>query len=166
MTRAETTQRRHKQREQALQDFQSRSAVALATLDEGQRWLLFAALNLVALLGPISPLRRVVAFLLCHCGLGLKLQVVCAALQLSPRALTSLRKTQPVDLMRSLRSTRPGKTPKLLPEHVGPVARFLVDHPKAPVSDVLDFVHKELGISIQRHALHRFLLRYSLGKLT
>jgi hypothetical protein len=31
-------------------------------------------------------------FLLCHCGLGLKLQAVAAALELCPRALSTLRK--------------------------------------------------------------------------
>ena len=165
MTRADTTRRRQSQRDQALLDFKARSDLALDTLDEGQRWLLFAALNLLALLQPLPELRRVVGFLLCHCGLGLKLQTVAAALQLCPRALSTLRKTQPADLLRSLRSTPQGKTPKLRPEHVGAVARFLVDHPQAQLREVLEFVRKELGVSVKRHALRRFFLRYSLGEL-
>lgn len=166
MTRADMTRRRQTQRDQALQDFKARSDLAIDTLDEGQRWLLFAALNLLALLQPVPELRRVVGFLLCHCRLGLKLQAVAAALELCPRALSTLKKTQPADLLRSLRSTPPGKKPKLRPEHVGAVARFLVDNPQAQLSEVLDFVRKQLGVSIKRHALRRFFVRYSLGELT
>lgn len=48
-------------------------------LDERQRRLLFAALNLLALLQPVPELRRVVGFRLWHRGLGLKLQAVAPA---------------------------------------------------------------------------------------
>ena len=165
MTRADSTRRRQTQRDQALRDLKARSDLALDTLDEGQCWLLYAALNLLVLLQPVPELRRVVGFLLCHCRLGLKLQAVAAALELCPRALSTLKKTQPADLLRSLRSTPPGKKPKLRPEHVGAVARFLVDNPQAQLSHVLEFVRKQLGVSVKRHALRRFFLRYSLGEL-
>ncbi len=79
--------------------------------------------------------------------------------------LSTLRKTQPADLLRSLRTTPPGKKPKLRPEHVGAVARFLVDNPQAQLREVLDFVRKQLGVSVKRHALRRFFVRYSLGEL-
>lgn len=165
MTRADKSLRRQAQRDQALLEFKGRSGVDLEALDEGQRWLLFAALNLVAQLSAVPLLRRLLAYLLCHCGLGLKVQLIAGALTVSPRALSSLRKAEPAQLLHSLRRTSLGKKPKLRPEHVGPLVRFVLDHPQAPLHQVLQFTHKTLGVSIKRHALRRFILRYSLGEL-
>jgi hypothetical protein len=165
MTRADKTRRRLLQRDRTLRGLQTTQAVDLAPLDEGQRWMLFAATNLVGALEAVPALRRVVAYLLCHCGLGLKLQLVAAALKVSPRTLSSLRKTPPAEVLRALRHPGPGKKPKLLPEHVGPLARYLVDHPHAPPAEVLQWLRKRFGVSLERHTLQRFLRRYSLGEL-
>lgn len=128
MTRADKSLWRLAQRDRALLEFTRRSEVDLAALDEGQRWLLFAALNLVTQLAAVL-LRRLLAYLLCHCGLGLKVQVVASALSLSPLAMSSLRKAEPAQLLRSLRRAPLGKKPKLRPEHGCPLVRFLLDHP-------------------------------------
>jgi hypothetical protein len=165
MTRADKLQKRQAQRDQVLADLQSRSDVSLTDLDEGQRWLVFVALHLLGQLGPMPQLRRVLAWLLCHCGLGLPVQLLAATLDLSTRALSPLRKTQPAELLRWLQRTPGRKKSKLRPEHVGRLARFLVDHPDAQLRQILEFARTELGVSVKRHALRRFLLRYSLGEL-
>lgn len=115
--------------------------------------MLFAATNLLRFLEAVPPLVRLLAYLLCHCGLGLKLQVIAATLKLSPRCISSLRKRSPDDLVRALQPPRHKKTPKLLPKHVGPLARFLVDHPQARVKDVLLFARRQLGVTVERHTL-------------
>lgn len=63
------------------------------------------------------------------------------------------------------RAEQGGTKPKLRAEHLGPLCRFLVDHPRATLREVHDFVRTELGVSVKRHALRRCFARYSLGVL-
>lgn len=103
MTRAEKTLWRQAQRDQALLELERCSHVDVDALDERQRWLLFAALNLVTRLAAVPLLLRLIAYLLCHCGLGLKAQVIASAVAVSTRARSSLRKAEPTQLLNSLR---------------------------------------------------------------
>lgn len=53
-------------------------------------------------------------------------------------------KLKPGDFVHALRPPGRTKNPKLLPEHVGPLARFLVNYPRARITDVLAFALTEL----------------------
>jgi transposase len=165
MTRAIRGVHRQRARDQALQQLAGGAAAeSLAVLDEGQRWVLFAFVQVFGLLAPVPRLQRLVAYLLCHCGMDLRLGLIAQLLDSSPQTLSRLRNQTPEELLAELRAQRSGPA-KLRPEHVGPIARFLVEHPGVPAGALRKFIHDELGVSIQRHTLARFLRRYGLGCL-
>ena len=165
MLRAERIAKRQRLCDQALAELEQRSQVSLSELLPEQRAVLFAALQVLTVLLPVPPLRRVVGYFLLHCGLGLSSRVIGAVMELGPRALSLLKQSGPADLIASLRRPKVGTKPKLLPEHLGPLCRFVVDHPRATLHQVHDFVRKKLGVSVKRHALRRYFQRYSLGVL-
>jgi hypothetical protein len=165
MLRTERLAKRQRLCEQSLSALQAKSPVCLQTLEPEQRWVLFAALQVLTMFEPVPALQRVVGFFLLHCGLSLPAPAVGAALSLGPRSVSALKHTSPEQLLAALRRPPSGPRPKLRPEHVGPLARFLVDNPKATLPQVLRFARSQLGVAVQRHALRRFFRRYSLGFL-
>lgn len=158
------TAAREAARQQALQQWAADHAVSIESLDLGQQWILFAGLHWLSLLGPIAVLRRLLGYLLAHCGLGLSGPIVAALVGVSDRALRTTKALTPEQLLATLR--RPGnRKPKLRALHAGPVARFLVEHPAAPAKDLRDFLRQQFQICIDRTTLHRYLKRYGLGCL-
>jgi hypothetical protein len=57
------------------------------------------------------------------------------------------------------------RKPKLLPEHAGPIAKYLVEHGDSTAEEVIAFIRSALGISVDRQTLHRFSKMYNLGVL-
>jgi hypothetical protein len=57
------------------------------------------------------------------------------------------------------------RKPKLQPEHAGLLAKYLVEHKRAKVNDILAFIEHELGVSMDRLTLRRYIQRYGLGCL-
>jgi hypothetical protein len=55
---------------------------------------------------------------------------------------------------------------KLLPRYAGPIASFLLGHPKANQAEQLDFIAQTFGVRVSRIALYKFLKRYGLHKLS
>jgi hypothetical protein len=55
--------------------------------------------------------------------------------------------------------------PKLKPEHSGPIAKYLVEHPRAKAPQILQFVAETFGVTVDRLTLRRYLERYGLGCL-
>jgi hypothetical protein len=53
---------------------------------------------------------------------------------------------------------------KLLPRYAGPIAEFLLTHPEATRSDVLDFIERTWQIQVTLVALHNFLKTYGLDR--
>lgn len=126
--------------------------------------MLFAFVQLFQLLEPVPLLQRMVVYLLCHCGMDLRLQLIAQVLQTSLSTLTRMRHQTPSELLAELRARRAGPA-KLRPEHAGPIARFLFAHPSADPRATRTFIQNELGVSVKRHTLARFLRRYGLGCL-
>jgi hypothetical protein len=54
---------------------------------------------------------------------------------------------------------------KLLPRYAGPIASFLLGHPKASQAEQIDFVAQTFGVQVSRIALYKFLKKYGLHKL-
>jgi hypothetical protein len=54
---------------------------------------------------------------------------------------------------------------KLLPRYAGPIASFLLGHPKASQAEQIDFVAQTFGVHVSRIALYKFLKKYGLHKL-
>jgi hypothetical protein len=52
---------------------------------------------------------------------------------------------------------------KLLPRYAGPIAAFLLSHPKASQADLIEFVAQTFGEHVSRIALYKFLKKYGLN---
>ena len=54
------------------------------------------------------------------------------------------------------------RQPRLRPEHAGPIAKYLVEHPRCTQPEVVAFIACELSVDIEVQALRRFLEAYGL----
>jgi hypothetical protein len=164
MTRTEQSARRDTARHRALNVWAKRHDLDLGRFDEGQRWLLFAALNILATLGPLAPLRRLLGYFLAHSGMDLGSQPIAALLGVTDRAVRFQQELAPKDVLYHLQHPVGGhRPPALQPHHAGPLAKYFVEHPGAFVADILTFIRTEFGVSIERHTLQNFVERYGLG---
>jgi transposase len=152
--------------DRVLAEWAGARGVDLDALDTGQRWVVFASLQFLDFVGPLLPLRRVIAYVLSHCGMELTSPVVAAVVERGERAIRKARAFKPGQFWKRLREARRGhQRPKLSPEHVGPVARFLAEHRKCSVTELLEFINQSFGVTLDRLTLRRFLKRYGLGCL-
>lgn len=166
MTLAERARLRDEQRQQILNDWAQAHDIDLTRFDTGQQWILYAALRANEALGGVAPLRRVLGFALSHCGMDLGSQAIAAIVGVSDRAVRQTQALPAQELLARLRHPPGGNhPPKLQPAHAGPIAKFLVLNPSARAPEVLDYIQQTFHISLERHTLHDYMLRYGLGEL-
>lgn len=149
-----------------LSEWSSSGGGDLASLDEGQQWVLFAALSFLGFIGDFSALRRLLAYFLSHCGMGLSTTVIGSVVGTTDRAVRKSRQYAPAEFWKRLKSSRRGHpVPKLRRDQVGLVAKFLAEHKRCSVAELLGFIKQSLGVELDRLTLRRFLNRYGLGVL-
>lgn len=166
MTLIERAGLRDSQRQQVLSEWASAHDIDLDRFDTGQRWVLYAALQAAKAVGSVAPLRRVLGFLLSRCGMDLGSQAIAAVVAVSDRSVRQTQALAPEELLERLRHPPGGnRPPKLLPEHAGPIAKFLVLNPQARAPAVLDYLQHNFALTVERHTLHEYLLRYGMGDL-
>jgi hypothetical protein len=166
MTRAEASAYRAVQRNEVFEDWASQHGVRLGRLDEGQKWVVFAALKVVAVLGDLPPLRRLLAWVLAHSGMDLGSSVIGAITEVTDRSARVTQALEATELLHSVRTPSRGRgKAKLGPEHAGLVAKYLVDHPSAKVKEIIAYIKKEFGVTMDRLTLRRYINRYGLGCL-
>jgi transposase len=154
------------EREQRLEEWACESGVELPRLDGMQRGVVLAALVFLSFVGGVPALRRMVAYLLSHSGLGLSSAVIGAVVGTTGRAVRKGRQAAPKEFWKKLQKARRGHpAPKLRKEQVGPVAKYLSEHPGCSVAEVLGFIRQSFGVEMDRLTLRRFLKRYGLGCL-
>ena len=154
------------EREERLAEWAATSGVELAGLDGGQRGVVFAALTFLTFVRGLPALRRMVAYMLSHCGLGLSSAVVGAVVGTTDRAVRKGRQFAPREFWRRLWKAKRGHPPpKLRREQVGLVAKFLAENKRCSVAELLGFVKKTFDVEMDRLTLRRFLKRYGLGCL-
>ena len=157
---------RMRRRDERLESWSRDGAISLAQLDEGQRWVAYATLRAADAIGEVKPLRRALTYFLAKTDMGLTEPVIGALTGVSDRTVRSTKVFGPKELVTSIAQIERGhRQPKLKAAHAGVVARLLVEHPGASVSQLLSLVQKELGISVERHAFARYIERYGLGLL-
>ena len=153
-------------REQRLKEWAASCSVDLDGLDGAQRGVIFAALTFLTFIGKVSALRRVVAYMLSHCGLGLNSTVVGAVVGTTDRAVRIGREFAPSEFWTRLQKAKRGRPPpKLRREQVGLVAKYLAEHKKCSVAELLGFIKATFGVEMDRLTLRRFLKRYGMGCL-
>jgi transposase len=154
------------EREQRLEKWAAASGVELEKLDSLQQGAVLAALVFLSFVGAVPALRRMVAYLLAHSGLGLSSAVIGAVVGTTDRAVRKGRQVAPKEFWKRLQKARRGHPPpKLRKEQVGPVAKYLSEHPGCSVAEMLGFIRQSFGVEMDRLTLRRFLKRYGLGCL-
>src|SRR3954470_7339572 len=110
--------------------WQHAHAEVLERATGGQRVLLEAAVRFVAIIAAQPILLRVAAYFLLHAGMGLTPAQVGAALGRTDRAMRTVRALAAHELIDSIwAELGRHRQPRLHPEHAGPIAKYLVDHP-------------------------------------
>jgi len=166
MTRAEAAAERECRRDQVLQEWAQQHNVGLQRLDVGQQWVVYAALRVMACVASVPLLRRVVEWALMHSGMDLGSTIVGAVTGASSRTVRDTQAMEAPALLRYVQQPVVGhRKPKLEPEHAGLLAKYLVEHKGAKVKDILAFIERELGVTMDRLTLRRYIKRYGLGCL-
>lgn len=166
MATTEATRGRLAARAEALEAWAEQHGLVLGHLDDGQQWLVFAALCVGGTLGGAPALMRLLAYVLAHCGMGLPGPVIAALTGVSDRAIRATKALSAEQLLLSVRTPPRGRgKPKLGPEHAGAVGKFLVEHRNVHVAEVLAFVREELQVELDRKTLRVYIARYGLGCL-
>jgi hypothetical protein len=131
-----------------------------------QRVLLEAAVRFLAVIAAQPILLRVAAFFLLHADMGLTPAQVGAAVGRTDRAMRTVQALGARDVLDSIwAELGRHRQPKLHPEHAGPIAKYLVDHPECTQLEVTMFIASELSIVVDTQTLHRFLDTYGLNVL-
>jgi hypothetical protein len=128
-----------------------------------QRVLLEAAVRFVALIAGQPILLRMAGFFLLHADMGLTPAQVGAAVGRTDRAMRTVQGLSAHDLLDSIwAELGRHRQPKLHPEHAGPIAKYLVEHPRSTLPEVVAFITSDLGVTIDPQTLRRFLATYGL----
>ncbi len=108
---------------------------------------------------------RIVAHFLLHCQLGLKKAHIARLLKVTPPTIWRHSKLSSREVVREIQHRLSGRPyGKLLPRYAGPIAEFVLTHPEATRSDVLDFIERTWQIQVTVVALHNFLKTYGLDQ--
>lgn len=139
---------------------------ALQRATAAQRVLLEAAVRFEAAINGQAILLRAAAFFLLHAGMGLTPAQLGAALGRTDRAMRLVQALSAQDWLDSVwAELRRHRQPKLRAEHAGPIAKYLVDHPRCRQADVVDFIEQAFQIHVDTLTLRRFFKAYGLGVL-
>jgi transposase len=146
--------------------WQREHADVLARGTGPQRILLEAAVRFVTAIAAQPILLRIAAFFLLHAGMGLTPAQVGAAVGRTDRAMRTVQALGVRDVLDSIwAELGRHRQPKLHPEHAGPIAKYLVDHPGCTQPEVAMFIASELSIVVDTQTLRRFLDAYGLNVL-
>ncbi len=146
--------------------WQREHADVLARVTGPQQILLEAAVKFVTVIAAQPILLRVAAFFLLHAGMGLTPAQVGAAVGRTDRAMRTVQALGAREVLDSIwAELGRHRQPKLHPEHAGPIAKYLVDHPRCTQPEVAEFIAAELSIVVDTQTLRRFLEAYGLNVL-
>jgi hypothetical protein len=109
--------------------------------------------------------RRLVEHFLLHAELGLKVAQVARLVGLDRCTSSRHRPCSSSQVVQAIHNRQAGKFPgKLLPRYAGPIAQYLLEHPKATRDEVLDFLERRWQIRPGYRALDNFLRKYGLDR--
>jgi len=108
---------------------------------------------------------RILAHFLLHCQAGLKKAQIARLLKVTPPTVWRQSQLSSREVVRSIQHRLSGRPyGKLLPRYAGPIAEFLLTHPEATRSDVLDFIEQTWQVQVTLVALHNYLKTYGLDR--
>jgi transposase len=158
-----TTTQASKAPQDAWVRWQRERADVLEGATRSQQILLEAAVRFVAVIAAQPILLRVAAYFLLHADMGLSAAQVGAAVGRTDRAMRTVRALTAHEMLDSIwAELGRHRQPRLRPEHAGPIAKYLVDHPRCTQPEVVAFIARELHVEIEQQTLRRFLEAYGL----
>jgi hypothetical protein len=143
--------------------WQRAHADVLQGATRAQQVLLEAVVRFVAVVAAQPILLRAAAYFLLHADMGLTAAQVGAAVGRTDRAMRTVRALTAHEMLDSIwAELGRHRQPRLRSEHAGPIAKYLVDHPRCTQPEVVAFIASELRIDIEQQTLRRFLEAYGL----
>lgn len=137
--------------------------VDMRHLDEGQKWAVFVSLQILAWIGGVGALKRLLGYFLSHSQMGLSSVLIGKLLGCTDRNVRYAASNDAESFWRRTSQPERGHAKaKLAPQHAGPLAKYLSENPGARVQEILSFIATELGIEIGHLTLRRFIERYGL----
>ena len=132
-----------------------------------QRGVLLGAFAFRQRCGPDYYSTRLLSHFLLHAGTGLKVAQIARLVGISRPTASRQQGASSKEAIQTAQHRLAGRPyGKLLPRYAGPIAEFLLQHPEASRYDILDFIRRTWDVRVSRVALHRFLKKYGLQRLT
>ena len=146
-------------------DWLSAARVPEDRLTPAQRHVLEAAFRFRQICGIDYYSTRLLSHLMLHGHTGLKVAQIARLLGLSRSAASAQQGLSSKEVIQAAHHRLAGRAHgKLLPRFAGPVAKFLLERPRASRYDLLDFVQRTWDVRVTRQALHKFLKKYGLDR--
>jgi transposase len=147
--------------DQWLQD----ATIGRARLTPDQIALLEASFHFVQCCGGDYYSQRVLSHFLLHCQSGLKVAQIARLLGVSRSTASKQQNVSSKEMVQAAHHRMAGRPHgKLLPRYAGPVVQFLITHPKASRSDILDFIERTWKVRASTVALYHFMKKYGLDR--
>jgi len=109
--------------------------------------------------------RRVLSHFLLHCHSGLKVAQIARILGVSRSTASEQQKVSSKEMVQAAHHRMAGRPHgKLLARYAGPVAQYLITHPKASRLDILDFIERTWEVRASTVALYHFMKKYGLDR--
>ena len=134
-------------------------------LTPDQTALLEASFRFVQRCGGDYYSRRVLSHFLLHCQSGLKVAQIARILGVSRSTASEQQNVSSKEMVQAAHHRMAGRPHgKLLARYAGPIAQFLITHPKASRLDILDFIRRTWEVRASTVALYHFMKKYGLDR--
>jgi hypothetical protein len=107
---------------------------------------------------------RLLSHFLLHCDCGLKVAQIARLVGIARPTASKQQGMSSKAAIAQAHHRMDGRSHgKLLPRYAGPIAAFLLGHPKASQAELIEFVAQTFGERVSRIALYKFLKKYGLN---
>ena len=135
-------------------------------LTPDQRGALLAAFHFRHSRGNDSYTTRLLTHFLLHCGSGLKVAQLARLAGVSRPTASRQQGMSSKQAVQQAHHRSDGRPyGKLLPRYAGPIIEFLLAHPKATRTQLLDFIDRTFGVRVSRIALYKFLKKFGIDRV-
>ncbi len=109
--------------------------------------------------------RRVLSHFLLNCESGLQVSQIARILGVSRSTASEQQNISSKEMIQIAHHRMAGRPHgNLLARYAGPIAQFLITHPKASRLDILDFIERTWQVRTSTVALYHFLKKYGLDR--
>lgn len=108
---------------------------------------------------------RMLRHFLLNCDAGLKVAQVARLVNVSRQTASQQQKLSSKQVVQSAHNRMAGRPyGKLLPRYAGPIAQFLIAHPKASRGEIIEFIGRTWNVRVSTVALYHFMKKYGLDR--